>query len=444
MRRTQHNRTATIVVMAACLAMLSGCAPGGAIEGEVQGDVSTELTTDDVTLTLYDGVGFPLSPALAEEFERQHPNVTIKVVQEPDATLIAEAPRLMASDSAPDLMRVDIFVDQVQDGLLANLDPYAEAYGWDQFPASQLAPLRVDADGRKGVGSLWGLGAQYGLTGVYFNRELGAQIGMTEPPATLDELEGWLEKAKAAGIQPIANGNQSGSANFIYQAIVNAYVEPSVIEDWVWHKPGATIDLPGVHEGTERFARWADEGYLPPGSASIEYTPQVDNFIQGGGLFLFLGDWEAANLDAQMGANVGFFLAPPLEAGGQHRAMSGPANFVIPAKSKNRDTAAFFLNWTLTDPTARQLIVDVAGSSVGGDPSLPAPALKEGSVVTATVEAYNQLARENGAVPFVVDATPGMAQVTFVPSSQELIAGRITPDEFVARLQAAYEEDLSN
>ena len=45
------------------------------------------------------------------------------------------------------------------------------------------------------------------MTGVFYNKELAAQIGMTEPPATLAEFEALLAKAKDAGLQPIMQWN---------------------------------------------------------------------------------------------------------------------------------------------------------------------------------------------------------------------------------------------
>ncbi len=55
-------------------------------------------------------------------------------------------------------------------------------------------------------------------------------------------------------------------------------------------------------------------------------------------------------------------------------AMSSPLTYGIAAKAKNADCAAFFLNWVATDPTARQIDVDVGGSNPGGPSDWPMPA----------------------------------------------------------------------
>ena len=48
------------------------------------------------------------------------------------------------------------------------------AFGWDKWPAAQLAQNRVAEDGTRGSGSLYAMGLNYSLTGVFYNKELAA------------------------------------------------------------------------------------------------------------------------------------------------------------------------------------------------------------------------------------------------------------------------------
>ena len=117
--------------------------------------VSTELGTDPITLEMYAETGFPLAKALADEFTKQHPNVTFNIREDQFTVIVENAPRVMASDNSPDIIRLPTMVDLVKDDLLKNLDPYFTAYGWDKFPASQLVQLRVGEGGTtRGTGSL--------------------------------------------------------------------------------------------------------------------------------------------------------------------------------------------------------------------------------------------------------------------------------------------------
>ena len=168
--------------------------------------------TDPVELNAYFETGFDLPFKLSDEFTKQFPNVTWKISQDQFTNLMTATPRLLSGDNPPDLIRLPSMVSLVKDGLLKNLDDYATAFGWDKFPAAQLAQNRVGSDGTRGSGSLYAMGLNYSLTGVFYNKQLAAQLGMTEPPKTVAEFEDLLAKAKTAGLLPIMAWNATASA----------------------------------------------------------------------------------------------------------------------------------------------------------------------------------------------------------------------------------------
>ena len=168
--------------------------------------------TEPVKLRAYFETGFDLPFKLSEEFTRQFPNVTWDISQDQFTNLMNATPRLLSGDNPPDLIRLPSMVSLVADGLLMNLDGYASAFGWDEWPAAQLAQNRVAEDGTRGSGSLYAMGLNYSLTGVFYNRELASQIGMTEPPATVAEFDDLLAAAKEAGLLPIMDGTPQRAA----------------------------------------------------------------------------------------------------------------------------------------------------------------------------------------------------------------------------------------
>ncbi len=99
--------------------------------------------TDPVVLNAYFETGFDLPFKLSDEFTKQFPNVTWNISQDQFANLMTATPRLLAGDNPPDLIRLPSMVSLVKDGLLKNLDDYATAFGWDKWPAPQLAQNRV-------------------------------------------------------------------------------------------------------------------------------------------------------------------------------------------------------------------------------------------------------------------------------------------------------------
>ncbi|WP_194821433.1 MULTISPECIES: ABC transporter substrate-binding protein [unclassified Micromonospora] len=442
------RRTALLApVLALGLAATACSAPGADDAPSTGGDatVSTELGNDPITLEMYAETGFPLAKALADEFTKQHPNVKFNIREDQFTVIVENAPRVMASDNSPDIIRLPTMVDLVKDDLLKNLDPYFTAYGWDKFPASQLVQLRVgDGGTTRGTGSLWGMGLGYSVTGVFYNKKLAEQVGMTQPPATIAEFEELLAKAKTAGVQPIMQFNKNTAGiNFPHQALQNQFGDPAQVADWIFQKPGATFDTPAALKATQTIQKWAQAGYFPKDANALDYASMVGEFQKNNGLFMFNGDWESANLDKSMPGNVGFFLFPTESAGGKHVAMSAPNTFGIGAKAKNPDAAAFFLNWAHTNPTAREITVKLGGSSPGGPSDLAVPAAAPNTVLAETLKASQQLGEENGAVDFTANATGGIFAAAITPEMQKLIAGQQTPEGYVKAVQAEYAKELS-
>ena len=193
------------------------------------------------SLNAYFETGFDLPFKLSEEFTKQFPNVTWDIKQDQFTNLMTATPRLLSGDNPPDLIRLPSMVSLVKDGLLKNLDDYATAFGWDQWPPAQLAQNRVAEDGTRGSGSLYAMGLNYSLTGVFYNKELAAQIGMTEPPTTVAEFEDLLAKAKDAGLLPIMQWNATASGGglaFPLQNLMAAYGPTEPINDWIFQKAG--------------------------------------------------------------------------------------------------------------------------------------------------------------------------------------------------------------
>jgi raffinose/stachyose/melibiose transport system substrate-binding protein len=401
--------------------------------------------TDPVVLNSYFETGFPLPTRLSEEFTKQFPNVTFNIKEDQFKNLMENSPRVLAGDNAPDLIRLPSISDLVIDGLLKNLDGYFTELGWDKFPASQLVQLRVNESGRpRGEGPLYAMGLNYSLTGVFYNKSLAEQIGMTTPPATLAELDALMEKAKAAGIQPIQEWNAPNAGlAFPLQNLMGSYGDPGPINDWIFQKPDATIDTPTNLKAMQHLEAWIKAGYFPEDVNAIDYATNMSRFIGGTGLFMFNGDWESGNLDKQMAGNVGFFLMPPETAGGKHAAMSAPLTYGIGAKAKNADCAAFFLNWVATNENARRINVDVGGSNPGGPPDLPIPAVAPGSVTEATLTAGNVLAGENGAMDFIANATGAIFAEGWTPQLQLLVGGRTDAAAALTAVQAEYVKELS-
>jgi len=402
--------------------------------------------TAPVVLNAYFETGFDIPFKLSDEFTKQYPNVTWKISQDQFTNLTNATPRLLASDNPPDLIRLPTMVSLVKDGLLKNLDTYVTAFGWDKWPAATLLQNRVSADGIRGSGSLYAAGLNYSMTGVFYNKKLAAQIGMTTPPATVADFEALLAKAKTAGLQPIMAWNASASGGglaFPLQNLMAAYGPTQPINDWIFGVKGATIDTPTNLTAAQHLETWVKSGYFPKDVNAIEYTAANSRFGKGEGVFMFNGDWQNATYDKDQPAGVGFFAFPSATAGGKLAAMSSPLTYGISAKAKNADCAAFFLNWVATNTTARQINVAIGGSNPGGPSDLPIPAGAAGSVTIDTLASGAQVAKDSGGMDFIANATGSIFAQGWTPELQKMIGGKQTAEGLLKAVQAEYLKELS-
>lgn len=402
--------------------------------------------TEPVTLNAYFETGFDIPFKLAEEFTVQYPNVTWDIKQDQFTNLINSTPRLLSGDNPPDLIRLPTMVSFAKQGLLKNLDDYAAAFGWDEWPVPQLNQNRVAEDGTRGSGSLYAMGLNYSLTGIFYNKELAAQIGMTEPPKTLAEFEDLLAKAKEAGLLPIMQWGSAKSGMglaFPLQALMASVGPVEPINDWIFQKPGATIDTPENLIAAQHLEQWIKNGYFPPDINAIEYTDANARFGQGEGVFIFNGDWQNPAYDADMPGNIGFFLMPPAEADGLPAAMSAPLTFGIAANARNADCAAFFFNWVATNEVARQINVDIGGSNPGGPSGLKMPTVAEGSVTNETLAAGVVVGEAGTSMDFIANATSAIFAQGWTPELQKMVGGRQDAAGLLQAVQAEYERQLS-
>lgn len=434
----KHKSVLTLVV----LFILSTVSILPGVQGQ---DELPSCGTDPITLNAYFETGFDIPFRLAEEFSAQYPNVTWDIKQDQFANLINSTPRLLSGDNPPDLIRLPTMVSFANQGLLMNLDGYAEAFGWNEWPVPQLNQNRVAEDGTRGSGTLYAMSLNYSLTGIFYNKELAAQIGMTEPPATLAEFEELLAAAKEAGLLPIMQWGSARSGMglaFPLQALMASLGPVEPINDWIFQKPGATIVTESNIEAAEYLQRWIENGYFPTDINALEYTDANGRFSQGEGVFIFNGDWQNAVYNAEMPGNIGFFLMPPAEEGGAPAAMSAPLTYGIAANAVNADCAAFFFNWVATDEAAREIGVLVGGSNPGGPSGLEIPAVEEGSVTNETLAAGVIVGEAGTSMDFIANATSAIFAQGWTPELQKMVGGRQDAVGLLEAVQEEYERQL--
>jgi raffinose/stachyose/melibiose transport system substrate-binding protein len=450
MRASAKLRPTALAIMITSAALaVAACAPGTASGSAAISPTtaSTSLSSAPTKLSiLVSTPDVPLFRALAQAFHARYRNVTVKIASDDFNTLVTNTPHILSGSDVPDIIRIASFGNLVTDRLLINLDAYAAAYGWNKWPQSQFASTRVAANGKqRGTGGLYGVGPGFGLTGIYYNKALARRIGMTAPPATLADFEELLARAKRAGLLPILINGEDGGTVYPLQNLQMDYAgSPRAVQAWNYDTPGANIDTTATVKAAATLARWSKAHYFAASVNSVNQTQAPADFASGQGVFFPSGNWQAPSLDKAGKGKFGFFLFPPLRRSGQYTAMTAADTLAIPASARHAAAAAAFLNFVQTNPQARSDAVSLGGVVPAGPAGAPLPAAAAGSVVAATVAAFRQLLSSDGLVDFMANATASIEVDTLLPETQLLLAGKISPTAYAAKIQSDYKSDLGN
>lgn len=277
---------------------------------------------------------------LADEYMASHPNIDIEI------TIIANDPYKeklatnMQAGDPPDLFQTwggGVLWQYADAGLVQDL---TDALALDDWGESFLpGPMAVYQKDGKTYGVPW----TFGMVGIWYNKALFEQAGITETPKTWGDLLAVVEQLKAAGITPIAVGEGDkwpGHFWWSYLAVRNAgqagflkaYNREGSFTDEPFIKAGMElqqlIDLEPFQEGFLEQGYGDEQVVMANEQAAMELMGQwafgsntgvaednLDNYVEHTGWFPFpMTDGGAGNPTDAFGGGDGFAIginAPP-------------------------------------------------------------------------------------------------------------------------------------
>lgn len=422
----------------ACLASVAACGPGSSSSksNAKSEPVSTDVSKEKVELKLWDGAGLKtFDDQLIAAFQKKYPNITIKATYDPDNTSQQNGPRIISAADTPDVARITDINSAVRGKHLVNLDEYSKAYGWD-LPDSQTQVYRVDSNGKIGSGSLYAVPDGISMTGLYWNKKLAKELGITEAPATVADLEADMKKATDAGKLAMMMPAKEGGTFYIYQALLTNYEGRDTVQNWIIQKDGATFNTKGALKAAQKIKDWQDAGYFSKDALALDGSTALSRFSNGEALFFPSGSWYTASINDALGDNAGWIAYPGEKADSGSAAANAVSAFGIPANAKHKNAAAAFLNFLQSDE-ARQIAVDNGYPPVGEGKTPSTDNQLLGQVLTA----YEGLVKTGNTTDYINNATAGMQASAIIPGFQSLLDGTMTPQQFVDSIQKQYEKE---
>ncbi|MEO3885357.1 extracellular solute-binding protein [Nonomuraea sp. B5E05] len=450
-RSTRSPGSRTLAALAAAALALTACAPGSSAPPAATPSqpsasaVRTDAATlGDVTLTVWDqevrGGQAAQMKQLNAAFEAKYPNIKLNRVSRSFDDLNTTLRLALSGNEPPDVVEANNGRSSmgafVKAGQLLPLDAYAEAYGWkERYPESVLRYSRYSADGKLfGEGNLYGLPQVGEVVGIFYNAAKLTELGL-EPPKTWEEFQAALAKAKAAGEVPMQLGNlDKWPAVHVFGTVQSREVPADQIRTLAFGRKGASWNTPENTRAAQQLVDWVGKGYFNKGFNGQGYDPAWQAFGKGEGVFMIAGTWLLADLQKNLGDDVGFILPPGATAGAAPVATGGTGlPFAITAKSPHPEAAAAYIDF-ITSADAMKVLTDTGNLPVADTASQKVPEGPQQDVFTA----FGTVTAKNGLVPYLDYATPTFAD-TLGAALQDLLAEKASPQEFLATLEKDYK-----
>ncbi len=385
------------------------------------------------------GFGIDFYLETARQFEALRPSVKIKLYGDPRVQDKLRV-RIIDGDLPDAAFPRDLLVPAlVRAGKLRDLRPYLDGPNWegdarwgDTFLPGALDSWRVD-------GGVYGLPLSYSCWTIFYNRVLFRQHGWAEP-RTWDEFFALCEKIRATGLAPMSLTGIYGQypdallrAGFYNLAGAKGW---TAINDLV---PGARTD-PRYMRGAEILQR-ITQNYTLSGWEGATHTASQLAFLQSRAAMIVSGSWMVHEMEDKIPADfelgvMNFPIFPEGVADPTTIQTSAGCFFLFATGDPERERLAVdFLRFLTSRSRAEAFARGSDGPvAIRGVPlSAFSPRMQETvALITRAKEAFN--------MPQVMAQPPALRQA-LVDNRIALMSGKITPQQFGERVEAAAAND---
>ena len=385
------------------------------------------------------GYGIDFYQETARQFEALRPGVKVNLYGDP--RIEAKVSVRIIDGNYPDATYAPYvpWPEIIRAGKVLDLKPWLDGPNWegdarwrDTFLPGALDSWRVD-------GRAWGLPFTYSCWTVFYNKALFRAHGWSEPH-TWDEFFSLCEKIRAAGLAPLSLPGTRWlyPDAFLRAAYHNLAGEAgwSALNDLA---PGARLD-PRYVRSAELLQRVMQREVLP-GWEGETHTGAELAFLQGRSAMTVSGSWLVEEMKGKMPADF--------ELG----AMNFPVFSDGVADPSTIQTGAdCFFAFATGDATRERLTVDFLRFLTSRERATAFVRRTDSPVAMRGVpaSAFSPRMQETAGLIVHASAAFNMPQVMMQPpavrqalidGSQLLTRGRITPQQFADRLEAAAAVD---
>ena len=363
------------------------------------------------------------------QFEGEYPWITVVNDSSPNASdYYTVLNTKLASNTPPDL-----FFGWPG----SSLEPYLKA-GYALDLSDQPWVKDVLASSLKEVtydGKIMSFPTQLSFMAFGYNKTVLDQLGGTLPQ-TYDDMTALFDKAKAAGILPVASG-----ADFYYLfsigAVTDIYAKNPTFDQDVNDGKITLQDSPDWVTLLQRiYVDWVDKGYVPKDALGIDRsTTMLTQFVQNKALFFPMGSWDLSNILSVAGSDFQMGLIPYPGAVADQMGVLVATNdsIAVNAKSPNTEAALTFLNWFASKDVNKGFCE--AGQSLSTLQDV-APN------VDPIIQSFQPYVAKYPGHPFVNSGWPAQLMNDFGDLTQAIILKSSTPEQAASQMQDEWMANL--
>ncbi|MDV3250407.1 sugar ABC transporter substrate-binding protein [Devosia sp. BK] len=285
-----------------------------------------------VTLKIWsiDGVDRPgIADTWSKEFDEANEDIVVEYRAVPFDELVNETLRAFATGNAPDIVSFDNPDFAMFSSRGAMLDITDRVKNSEILSKAQYfeGPLNsVTWDGK-----LYGIPKYTDTIGVFYNKDLFAKAGITEPPQTWDEFAADAEKLtdSAAGVYGAtfsARAGEEGTFQFlpIIQMSGGGYDH---------------VNTEGAAQVLDLWKKMIDNGWASKDVLSLGQWDSTGTFNSGNAAMAVSGPWEVDRMIEDAKFDWGVTLLPTITEGGDRSSALGGFDWGIMSTTKHPDEA---------------------------------------------------------------------------------------------------------
>ncbi|MDR6868121.1 ABC-type glycerol-3-phosphate transport system substrate-binding protein [Microbacterium resistens] len=344
-----HRTTIALAAAAAAALTLSSCTQGG-------GSAEPSADGKPVTVTFQSFSDQPAAIQATKEivdaWNKDHPDVTVEIVQAPTDSLDDKLTTQFAGGVAPDIIHYEVLgiVPFARDGYLADLTGLLDKKTMDDIDPGVLESVTVD-------GQIIGAPTELQTYVVFANKKLLDAAGVAVPTGdsmSWDELATIAKATTTGDVHGITWGLKSPTAAFMSlgMGFGSTYFTGEGDAMKVAVKD-ADLEVPN------RVKAMIQEGSVDPIGVTQSGSDVLATFYAGKAAMTVQGSYQVANIATDAPADMDWVVLPPLAGSKGAVQAANPQTLSINVDSPHQKQAAAFLDYFMqTDNLVKMNIAD--------------------------------------------------------------------------------------